>query len=230
MLNDSSYAARSAAILSLGQLRATRASQPLIRHLLSTKGPLGRWRIPVAEAKTNLADFLQWCGVFSYRRVYYPDVEDTRRDAASALGQIKGPEAVNALLEVLNNLARYPHNLVVEVVKALGESGDLAAVGPLISLIEKPPKEIKTGRTILYGGLATDGYIQPAAISSLGSLKDKRAVQPLLNLYFKIEKEVNDNRRSPRVRPGSRSGSTRILWIASFEWLKNPVARPAIRL
>jgi hypothetical protein len=34
---------------------------------------------------------------------------------------------------------------------------------------------------------------------------------------------------SPRARLESRFGSIKILWIASFEWRKNPEARPAIK-
>jgi hypothetical protein len=35
---------------------------------------------------------------------------------------------------------------------------------------------------------------------------------------------------SPRGRPESRFGWTEILCIASFEWRKNPAARPGIKL
>ena len=91
----------------------------------------------------------------------YPDDQNVRLAAASALGNIGGSEAVDPLIAALED-----QQGVNEVAAlALGEIGDPRAVEPLISSLEDDNWELRS-----------------SAAKALGKIGDDRAIEPLTDL------------------------------------------------
>jgi HEAT repeat protein len=86
-----------------------------------------------------------------------------RRHAALALGQMKAPQAVEPLIELLRDHQTVWH-VAQDAAWALGEIGDRQAVEPLIAVLDKP-------------------YVAGRAIEALAKLQDPRMVEPLLGLF-----------------------------------------------
>jgi HEAT repeat protein len=99
----------------------------------------------------------------------FQDDHNVRFAAASALGQIGDPLAVDSLILALNDRQRVKEMAAL----ALGEIGDLRSVEPLITALEDVNWEV-----------------QGAVAKALGKIGDNRAIQPLINLLKDKSKNV----------------------------------------
>jgi HEAT repeat protein len=99
----------------------------------------------------------------------YEDDHNIRLAAASALGRIGDSQAVDPLIESLDDRQE-----VKEVaVLSLGEIGDSRAVDPLIEELDEDDWEICS-----------------SAAKALGKIGDPRAIPPLINLLDKTNKNI----------------------------------------
>lgn len=121
-----------------------------------------------------------------------------RSDAAAALGRIKDPRATDPLCAVLKDrdevVRRY-------AASALGDLGDFRAVGPLSDMLNDPD----------YG-------VRWNASNSLGDLKDSRATEPLVTALRDSEEmvrkaaadalgKIRDSRAVPALIAAFKSGN-----------------------
>ncbi len=93
-----------------------------------------------------------------------------RSQAASALGKIKDPQAVPALIKALQDPKGYVRR---RAASALGEIKDPRAVEPLIHALPDP-----------------ESYVRRKAAAALGKFNDSRAVEPLVKALRDKESEV----------------------------------------
>jgi HEAT repeat protein len=88
-----------------------------------------------------------------------------RRKAALRLGALKDPQAVPALIELLDDNETV-WDAAHDAAYALGEIGDTRAVKPLIDRIEEP-------------------FVGGGAIEALEKIGDPRMIEPLIRLFIK---------------------------------------------
>lgn len=154
LLTDGNPGTRSRAAYVLGQIRDTRAVEPLL--------------ILIQDANENVRSNTAYSlGRLGDRRAVEPLIQalhdehsTTRYNAAAALGELGDARATEPLVRLLNDS---DNSLRYRVVIALGALGNTHAVPPLISAL-------------------LDHYeiVSRAAAESLGNLQDTRAVEPLL--------------------------------------------------
>jgi hypothetical protein len=90
---------------------------------------------------------------------------DLRKQAATALGQLRDPRAIEPLRKLLNDDERSVREAAAQ---ALGELGDPQAVEPLIRVLQKD----RSDKIVLF-------HDRRRAAESLGNLGDPRAIAPL---------------------------------------------------
>ena len=101
----------------------------------------------------------------------YQDDHNTRLAAASALGRVGDSQAVDPLIDALED----DQLGVIEIASlSLGEIGDSRAVEPLINALGDENWEVRS-----------------SLAKALGKIGDNRAIQPLINLL----KDKNENVR-----------------------------------
>jgi HEAT repeat protein len=122
-LKSPDAAVRYQAAITLGKLKDPRAIQPLIVALKDADFSV---RLQAAGALGKLGEpaIIPLSAVFND-----PDV-NARRSAAYALGEIKGPRAVDPLVAALKDANRLVRR---DAAEALGKIRDIRAIGPLIS-------------------------------------------------------------------------------------------------
>ena len=96
-----------------------------------------------------------------------------RQEAASALGAMGDPRAVEALIELLEE--DDDEDVREEVAWALGKIGDARAVEPLIRAL-----------------FDTDKDVREEAAWALGRIRDVRAVEPLIQALKDEEEDVRE--------------------------------------
>jgi HEAT repeat protein len=99
----------------------------------------------------------------------YQDDPNIRLAAASALGRVGAPEAVDPLVEALDD----QQNVTEMAALSLGEIGDPRAVEPLISTLEQDDWEVRS-----------------SVAKALGKIGDERAVPSLVNLLENTNSNV----------------------------------------
>jgi HEAT repeat protein len=117
-----------------------------------------------------------------------------REAAATALGEIGDPRAVNPLIAVLKN---GNPDLKIEASRALGKIGDVSGVKPLLAALndesggvrtEAVQALVKIGGDAAVNGLIkalTDPAVRFAAAEALVMLGDERAIRPLIAVFIK---------------------------------------------
>lgn len=172
--------ARCLAIMALDHVKDERAIEPLI-YILQDDSESSIIRQVTINALGQIGD--PWAVTPLISSLSSPDVEIQRR-AAINLGILKDEQAVEALINVLENeddglLRQY-------AAGALGSTGDARAVEPLITAFEKGAivpdslAEIGTERAIEY--LIGKCNAKPTVhlVRALGITGDARAVEPLI--------------------------------------------------
>ncbi len=153
-------AARYGAIRALGEMRESKALEPLIGAMAARE----------AQLRAGAIDALKKTGdpraVPPIATAVHEDMDASNRArAAEALGEFKDAGAVTPLVAALNDR---DENVFVRIAAAesLGKIGDGRAIEPLI-------------RTVSDRGSRGIG-LAAAAAASLGSFRDGRAVEPLI--------------------------------------------------
>jgi HEAT repeat protein len=155
---------RQKAVEALGNLKDTRAVEPLIR-VLEQDVSFVRWK--AAKVLGQIGDASAIAPLINALK---DDDWDIRKNAAWALGRIGDTRAAAPLLELLGD----PFNLLREaVIEALGTIGDPLAVEPLIKVLEEK-----------------DPSIRKHAVTALAMIGDPRAVEPLIGLLRDQDTEV----------------------------------------
>ncbi|MFA4843162.1 MAG: HEAT repeat domain-containing protein, partial [Candidatus Omnitrophota bacterium] len=132
----------------------TPAVEPLVRNLKDEDMNARRaavqalGKIGALEAVAPLAEVLQ-----------ADEARVVRQAVVVALGQIKSPQAVDALIQALKDESPYVRE---EAARALGEIGDKRATKPLIKVLQDE-----------------DPDVREAACEALGKIGDSRAIEPL---------------------------------------------------
>jgi HEAT repeat protein len=92
-----------------------------------------------------------------------------RRDAATALGNLKEPTALEPLIAALGDGRVTSVTLRREVAVALGELGDSRAVGPLITALDDEGQYVRDGATTALGRIG--GPQAEQALAERGAAK-----------------------------------------------------------
>jgi HEAT repeat protein len=166
-LQDQESAVRGAAAEALGQLGDKRAAQPVMEILrtalaaddkdliLATTRALGR--LEVKESVELILPLVQRTG---------KDERDMAGTAATALGRIRDPRAVDALVGLMLTNLWGP---CFDAARALGQIGDARAVESLESLVLRVnPRPFPEFPAV--------------ALEALGKIRDGKAVQALFNV------------------------------------------------
>jgi HEAT repeat protein len=111
----------------------------------------------------------------------------SRRDAATALGEIKDPRAVEPLLLAVKESAAGVRS---EAAKALGEIGDPRALQPLVVALKDTNAGVRSEVAVALGHLHDPATVEPliaalkdsnaGAATALGMIKDTHAVEALV--------------------------------------------------
>ena len=114
-----------------------------------------------------------------------------RRAAATALGQLGDPRAVNPLIRALNDS---DSGVRGAAATALGQLGDTRAVNPLITVIQNDEWSVREAAVAALGNIGAhavgpliaalhdqDEYVRRAAAGALGQIGDPRAVKALIS-------------------------------------------------
>ncbi|MHC4984075.1 MAG: HEAT repeat domain-containing protein [Planctomycetota bacterium] len=99
-----------------------------------------------------------------------------REDAVRQLGELKDPQAVGALCELLGRLETESKQVVIE---ALGRIGDAGAFDTLTEVVKRPPWRVSRGELVVPS-IAHD--VQEAAVRALNNIDRKRTQRLLLEL------------------------------------------------
>ena len=192
-LSDEDANIRRGAARILGEIKDGRAVEPLLETLKGqdsalhywTARSLGKMGTPGVDALTRALSYGNAGGV----------------EAAKALGEIKDPRAVEALIDALK-IEYGKEVLRNEAIEALVKIGP-PAVEPLISLLGDEREDvrihavkalgwIKDSRAVdpLIQALNDDNYyLRREAAHSLGEIGDERAVEPLRALMNKKDED-----------------------------------------
>jgi HEAT repeat protein len=202
LLDENEYKSiRSAAAYALGDIKDSRAIEPLIATLkdkdeyvrfhatnaLDTINP--DWR-KVKEAKLQVSKLIA---------ALKDENKSVRYAAAEALGFVNDPHAVEPLIAMLddkNEVVRYA------AAEALGKIQDLQAVEPLIAALKD--KDVRYAAIRALGEIQDPRAVEPliaalkdenksvryAAARTLGSIKDTRSVEPLITALGDKEFDV----------------------------------------
>jgi|GEM_PF-986014 len=182
--NDSVPWVRVKSILGLGDLKDTRAVEPLLVALSDSND---RVRAGVAQALGELKDAR---AVEPLINALSDEDWNVQAKAAWALGDL-GDSAVEPLI---NALSDEDSNVRVVAALALGRLGE-SAFEPLLAALNADDKEVRAGAARALGDLKDARAVEPLinALSNersnvrarvaqaLGELKDARAVEPLIN-------------------------------------------------
>jgi HEAT repeat protein len=174
VLQDRNHSVRRAAAEALGRLHFLRASEHLIRALHDED----------AQVRTSAAYSLAWNGwqpedaahcallIKTLLTVLQDKNSRARKQAIEALGKIRNPQAMNALLMALQNEDFSVRHAAARSVATWGE----AALKPLIAFLKGMP----------FKGWA-------AVVYALGEIGDSRAVEPLLTVLRNGDQETHVN-------------------------------------
>jgi len=226
-LKGKEIAVREHAAAALGEIGDARAVQPLIGTLPPESGTLVGRRESSFMAQLDVPD--------RFRDAFAKlDYRDSRWVAARALGQIKAPSAVPALVRALNDT---DYHLQHSAAWALGEIADARAVADLVAALKqgnnayineplrKQVREAlcKIGTPAvepLIGALrGREAVLRRDAAEVLGRLKDARAVQPLACLLSDDEeREVQSEAAAALGRIGEPGIETLTLALSSENW------------
>jgi HEAT repeat protein len=150
--------------LTLGQLNGGNYSGAALLECLDDAD--SKVVVAAAEALGTLKDSLATRRLIRHlEKDSTPAELEVCRAAAIALGQIADRRAVPALIAALQR-----PKLAAVAAEALGNIGDIAAVGPLLEFL----------RSHRDGDLR----LLDAPIAALGQLGDPRAIEPLVELFF----------------------------------------------
>jgi HEAT repeat protein len=161
---------RRMAIQALGEIGDERAVPALIEAL---KYPDQRIQAPAAEALGNIGDFRATLPLIN--AIQKADNRAIRGYASRAIGEIRDPQAVEPLIDLLS---RRKDSLRGYIAMILGYLGDKRAVKPLLEMYRED--QIKGNRK--------------DALSALIKIKDERAV----GLYIECINNAKDYRREVR--------------------------------
>ena len=103
-----------------------------------------------------------------------------RQDAAKALGMLRSPKAVDALIRALQDLDVRPF-----AVEALGKLKDARVVSTLIDIVNGRGRPANSRRVPSCGDESGELYleemeVQEQAITALAEIGDERAIEPLI--------------------------------------------------
>jgi len=117
--------------------------------------------------------------------------QHVRGAAATALGQLGDPRAVNPLIRALNDS---DGGVRGATATALGQIGDTHAVNPLITVIQNDEWSVREAAVAALGNIGAhavgpliaalhdqDEYVRRAAAEALGQIGDPRAVEALIS-------------------------------------------------
>ena len=202
---------REAAAAALGEIGDARAVDPLVAAIQNPKvHSMVRWT--AAEALGAIGDARAVAPLVTALR---DENRTVRRTAVKALGTIGDARAVGPLIDLLQNLEK--DNLVSWVAakahqrdaaiadrmvreaaaSALGEIGDVRAVGPLVSALQDKGQSVRGNAARALAKIGDVRAVDPliaalddeektvrhAAVSALGEIGDVRAVGPLIAAF-----------------------------------------------
>jgi HEAT repeat protein len=154
-MDDERWGMRFGAMYCLGEIRDTRAIQPLIEILRVNDHPHNNvsWEVGEALGKIGEASVLPLIGALKHTNHL------VRSGAILILGQFKDSRAVEPLLSILHD-----ENADVRqsVIYALRKTAYTRSVEPIIGMLKD-----------------VDSEVREAAAGALGELGDKRAIEPL---------------------------------------------------
>jgi HEAT repeat protein len=227
-LNDTNAKIRSSAAKALGLLGDRRAFEPLIAALVDVDagvrssaaealGQVGDGRA-VEPLLTALNDADEWVPRYAARAlgklgtVGFKALLDQLKNPAAymcvivveALGDLKNAEAVEPLIDVLNDAENEVRR---SAAKALGHLGAKWAAEPLIAALTDPEKRVRSSAADALGELGDGRAVEPliAALNdanaevrsnvaeALGKMRDARAVEPLIPLLIDTDKAEGAN-------------------------------------
>lgn len=143
---------------------------------------------------------------------------DVAREAAMSLGLLGSADAVEALIEVLDNRDDYFHSVVrVAAIQSLGQLKDLRAVESLLNAINDPIAEASA-----------------EAIRSLASLKDPRTLTALLAVVRNERGFFLDTTRRAAIfglaQIGGKQAECELRFVADNAWEDGAVRATALEL
>jgi cyclophilin family peptidyl-prolyl cis-trans isomerase/HEAT repeat protein len=149
--------------LSLFALVRLRAYEPLAAAVLDQTGrPVSTWW-PVAYALQRVGDTR---AVPALRQLLKTPGRYTAAFAARGIGAAKDPAAANDLIELLD-FARYPLEVVVSAIRAVGSTGSAEAAAPLLRVVS-----------------AAEAHpnLRLEAVGALGTLRSREALPAIQDL------------------------------------------------
>lgn len=138
----------------LKQIAGVRPKGVLAMRQLTTAGGTSEKQSAirkVAESKMRMAET-------EIARLLNDPSPKVRREAASALRQIGGPESVRALIRLIE---RHPTFVEDEMIETISTIGDESAVPALISLLENPSSSVRRATARALGRLGSRNAIGP---------------------------------------------------------------------
>ncbi|KKK89777.1 hypothetical protein LCGC14_2729700, partial [marine sediment metagenome] len=165
------------AIKSLGQMKDSRAVEPLLASLND----------PFKEVHNTVITVLKTFGItLSQLEILIASLHDAnkniRLEVIKSLGQEGDPRAVESIIPFL---ADNDKNFRIEAIKSLGQMKDSRAVEPLLASLKDPSEDV-----------CREG------IYALGKIRDPRAVEPLITLLPNFMDEIinfsYNNKSAPR--------------------------------
>ena len=222
LLGSNDATERWAAAECLGEMKDTRAVEPLVRAIFKEEFP----RLVMIERN-------------ALREINDPRAEDllleglkqkkTRWTAADTLGKLQAVRALDPMIALLKSDDKWDRSFAAE---ALGEIKDLRATAPLCAVLRDPDEVVRRYAASALGALGDVRAVGPLidvlddpddgvrwnASNSLGDLDDPRATEPLAAALTDSEEivrkaaadalgKIHDSRAVPALVAAFKSGN-----------------------
>jgi len=152
-----------------------------------------------------------------------------REEAATLLGSLKDPRAVDPLVSILRDRDRSVRDAAIGALTSIGE-GSVAAVGACLSDPELPVQEAASAilasiadervlRPLLQALRSPDWIVRMHAANAVGRIKNAQSIQPLISLLRDDVKTVREAATSALAAIGETAISALVEALRHQDWL-----------